>query len=240
MRGQLAAVHKVFATVELLEIILCFLPARELLLSKQISRSFRDAIKYSNRHRKALFLDLELTENTQLEAPTINPILAQHGRSRYRDIAFCMDGTAYSITMLRVNPTSNPLIPKTGKPNAWHLDLYIEELAYPVMQVGYYAPPKTLSLSKSALTGTTLSWNGSWTSMYLSDPPRPIAVMLWKRTAMSKPDANNGRPACDFVGDFEDLRAGTLDDVLQQVQCRKRAISPSWHPRWCWCQLKDV
>jgi hypothetical protein len=194
---------------ELLENILLVLPISDLLRAQQVSRNFRDTIVQSQCLQEALFLQPKEVWHTQTPLPELNPLFAHHAAVGYRSIGFPHKGTLYYMSPPQRILVPNPihLIEEKGY-GTWHLAISIQDL-----------DPR---LVKDAIPLPSVD-NGSWRTMYMSNPPCQIHVKVWKTTDKGYAGVTGQGPlkrSGDYKGRYVVLNSGngaTFGKVLEQA-----------------------
>ena len=165
-----SSAEQVFRLPELLEIILLYLPQKDLLLSQRVARSFRRTIQGSVRLQKALFF----TPDWNLEGRNFNAYARNNRPGRKpennRLLLRAFPGCYPTVTLVIVNdtPTLSDLeIGRRGNEH-WSWDVCI---SFPADQAPNTKP-------------AVLYPEASWRRMFLSQPPCTSLhlVRRWQRS----------------------------------------------------------
>ena len=207
---------KTLNTVELLENILLFLPTSDLLRAQQVSRSFRNTIFHSRRLQEVLFLRPRIDQNLQTPLPELNPLFANHAALGYGGIGFTDEGIHYYMSAPQriLVPNPIPTIREKGYGH-WHLGISIQDL--------------DPALAEDSLTLLSTE-EGSWKSMYLSNPPCDIHVKVWKTNKGGYSGMVGKGPLrllADYKGTFA-VNGGTFNEMLQQAAALRNSSSTFW------------
>jgi hypothetical protein len=195
------AAHQVLHLPELLELILLYLPQKDLLLSQRVCRSFRYTIEGSLRLQRALFF----SPNWNLEGRAFDAYSANNRpgqkpeNNRLLRRAFL--GCYPTVTLVIVNDSPTPHESAIGRRGSerWSWDVCIS-----------FPADKKLPDCKPSV----LYPEASWRRMFLSQPPcqNLHLVRRWQRNSKPALVRDNGIT----MGDFYQACTGTTKECWHE------------------------
>lgn len=155
--------NQVFSTTELLEAILLYLNTKDLLLSQNVSRKFRDTVKGSVHLQRALFLTenyMAWSEDQIHSRPQIlNPLFADLTGDPSPPLLFKLDGPGFQLSYLQLSDIGIRSSDLNGG-------------AIPIMDTSIISIRRCLTKNYRVIKP------GSWEDMFLTQPPSRVLIKL--------------------------------------------------------------
>lgn len=165
---------EVAGIAELRELILSFLPEKDLLLAQKLNKVFRQTIQTSSEFRRALFFDGSTTHcSSASNKAVLNPILTGRAWASegYTEFRAPIDRVGWTFSFNKYHLCSQEHYEGLG----WDVSL-----VPPLPSLQLHINFDTKAAAKAALA---LSGNGSWVDMYLTQPACAVYVVVSLRKA---------------------------------------------------------